>query len=60
MANNLKNTMEFCGKSYKKEVTKILILDVLLLGAAGVVYYFYKSLTYALIYSPPWNTRGSR
>ena len=49
MANNLKNTMEFCGKSYKKEVTKILILDVLLLGAAGAVYYFYKSLTYALI-----------
>ena len=49
MANNLKTTMEFCGKNYKKEVGKILFLDVILLGVAGAVYYFYKSMTYALI-----------
>ena len=49
MTNNLKTSMELCGKNYKKEVAKILVVDLLFLAAIGVVYYFYKSLTYCLI-----------
>ena len=49
MVNNLKNNMEYCGKDYKKEVGKIIFLNLLLFAVAGAVYYFYKSLTYTFI-----------
>lgn len=49
MTNDLKNTMEFCGKNYKKELTKIAIIDVVLFGCAAAIYFFYKSFIYTLM-----------
>lgn len=49
MRNNLKDTMEFCGKNYKKEITKIVAVNVVLLFAAVALYFFYKSIIYSSI-----------
>ncbi len=49
MKNNLKDTMEFCGKNYKKEITKIVGVNVVLLFAAVALYFFYKSIIYSSI-----------
>ena len=49
MKNNLKETMEFCGKNYKKEITKIVAVNVVLLFAAVALYFFYKSIIYSSI-----------
>ena len=49
MRNNLKDTMEFCGKNYKKEIGKIAAINIVLLFAAVALYFFYKSIIYSSI-----------
>lgn len=49
MRSNLKDTMEFCGKNYKKEIAKIVAINVVFILAATALYFYYKSIIYALI-----------
>lgn len=47
--NKLKETIEFVGLSYKKEMSKIALLNVVLLGAVTAIYLFTKNLMVALL-----------
>lgn len=49
MTNNLKDNIEFVGKSYRKEMTKLAIINLVFVIASPVVFYFTKSLIYMLI-----------
>ena len=42
MKNNLKNTIEFIGLSYKKELLKIAFVNGLILVSALVIYLLLK------------------
>ena len=43
MANNLKTSIEFIGLSYKKEITKILAIDFVLLVASVAGFFYMKN-----------------
>lgn len=47
MASNFEKTVEFCGKNYKKEVIKILLIDFLFLLVSFGLYYYFRNITYA-------------
>ena len=49
MKNNLKETIEFVGLSYKKELLKIVLVNFVLLAIAVVVYLFLDNLIYAIM-----------
>ena len=49
MKNNLKNTIEFIGLSYKKELFKIAFLNVLILVSALVIYLLLKNAMYTIM-----------
>ena len=49
MASNLRKTIEFCGKSYKKEITKLLIINAFLVIATLGLFYFLKFSIYTFI-----------
>ena len=47
--NSLKETIEFVGLSYKKEMLKIFLIDIVLLGGAFCIYYFLNNLIFTII-----------
>ena len=49
MANDFKNTIEFCGKNYKKEVLKICFVDFLCLILSAFLYLYLKNMTLCLV-----------
>ena len=49
MKSNLKETIEFVGLSYKKEIIKIVLISLILLLGAGAIYFFFKNLIYAIM-----------
>ena len=49
MKNNLKQTIEFVGLSYKKEILKIVLINIVLLIGAVLVYLFLDNLIYAIM-----------
>lgn len=49
MKNKLKETIEFVGLSYKKEITKVALLNALLLMAIAALYIFTKNLMIILL-----------
>lgn len=49
MTNSIKENIEFVGKNYNKEMTKFAIINVVLILAAPVIYFFTKNLIYSLI-----------
>ena len=48
MANNLKSNIEYIGLNYKKEMTKLLIYDVIILGLTALAFIFLQTF-FALI-----------
>ena len=49
MKNKLKETIEFVGLSYKKEIFKIALTNVAFLLGAFAIYFFLKNLIFTLI-----------
>ena len=49
MKSNLKETIEFVGLSYKKEIIKIILVSLILLLGAVAIYFFLDNLIYAII-----------
>ena len=49
MKNNLKETIEFAGLSYKKEIVKIVLVNIILLIGTVVVYFLLDNLIYAIM-----------
>ena len=49
MKSNLKETIEFVGLSYKKEIIKIVLISLILLLGAVAIYFFLDNLIYAII-----------
>ena len=49
MKNSLKETIEFVGLSYKKELLKIVLLNLVLLAGAVLIYLFLDNLIYAIM-----------
>ena len=49
MKNRLKETVEFVGLSYKKELAIIIVLNVLLILGAAALFVFLKSIVYPVI-----------
>ena len=47
--NSLKETIEFVGLSYKKEMFKIFIVNIVFLGGAFCIYYFLHNLIFTII-----------
>lgn len=46
--NTLKETIEFVGLSFKKEIIKVLVIDLVLLIGAVILYLFFRNLMYSL------------
>lgn len=49
MKNNLKETIDFVGLSYKKEMLKIILINIILLLGAVLLYLFLDNLIYAIM-----------
>ena len=49
MKNNLKETIDFVGLSYKKEMLKIILINIILLLGAVLLYLFLNNLIYAIM-----------
>ena len=49
MKNNLKETIDFVGLSYKKEILKIILINIILLLGAVLLYLFLDNLIYAIM-----------
>ena len=49
MKNNLKETIDFVGLSYKKEMLKIILINIILLLGAVLLYLFLDNLVYAIM-----------
>ena len=47
--NKFKNLVEEVGLSYKKEIIKILIINIVLIGGSVAIYFFLQSLIYAIL-----------
>lgn len=49
MKNNLKDTIEFVGLSYKKEIAKVLIINLVVVIGVAFIYIFLGNLIYAIM-----------
>ena len=49
MKNNLKDTIEFVGLSYKKEIVKVLIINLVVVIGAVLIYIFLDNFIYAIM-----------
>ena len=49
MKNSLKETIDFVGLSYKKELLKIILINAVLLVGAVLVYFLLDNLIYAIM-----------
>ena len=49
MKNKLKETIESVGLSYRKEILKIVLINLALLLGTGAIYYFTKNIVYTII-----------
>ena len=49
MKNKLKDTIEFVGLSYKKEILKIVLISLALLLCAALMLYFLKNIIYTIM-----------
>ena len=49
MKNSLRQTIEFVGLSYKKEILKIVLINVVILSGAILIYFFLDNLIYAIM-----------
>lgn len=48
MKNKIKETIEFAGLSYKKEMMKITLINVVLLVSGTLLYFFSKNIIYSM------------
>lgn len=48
MKNNLKETIEFVGLSYTKEMLKVVLLNILILGCSFLIYLLLNNLIFAI------------
>lgn len=48
MKNKLKDTIEFSGLSYGKEMSKIVLLNIVLLMSGTALYLFFKNIIYSM------------
>ena len=48
MRNRIKETIEFAGLSYKKEMLKLTLIDLVLLIGAGLLYFFLRNIIYCM------------
>lgn len=49
MKNKLKDTIEFVGLSYRKEILKIVLISLVLLMCAALMLYFLKNIIYTIM-----------
>jgi hypothetical protein len=49
MKNKLKDTIEFVGLSYRKEILKIVLITLALLLGAALIFYFLKNIMYTIM-----------
>ena len=49
MKNKLKDTIEFVGLSYRKEILKIVLISLALLTSAALMLYFLKNIIYTIM-----------
>ena len=49
MKNKLKDTIEFVGLSYKKEILKIVLVTLVLLAGAALIFFFLKNIIYTIV-----------
>lgn len=49
MKNKLKDTIEFVGLSYRKEILKIVLISLALLMCAALMLYFLKNIIYTIM-----------
>ena len=49
MKNKLKDTIEFVGLSYKKEILKIVLISLALLMCSALMLYFLKNIIYTIM-----------
>ena len=49
MKNKLKDTIEFVGLSYKKEILKIVLVNLVLLAGAALIFFFLKNIIYTIM-----------
>ncbi len=49
MKNRLKDTIEFVGLSYKKEILKIVLVTLVLLAGAALIFFFLKNIIYTIM-----------
>ena len=49
MKNKLKDTIEFVGLSYRKEILKIVLISLALLISAALMLYFLKNIIYTIM-----------
>ena len=49
MKNKLKDTIEFVGLSYGKEILKIVLISLALLISAALMFYFLKNIIYTIM-----------
>ncbi len=48
MKNNLKETIEFVGLSYTKEMLKIIVLNLLVLGSVSLIYFLLNNVVLSI------------
>lgn len=49
MKNKLKDTIEFVGLSYRKEILKIVLVTLALLAGAALIFFFLKNIIYTIM-----------
>ena len=49
MKNSFKDTIEFVGLSYKKEILKIVLINVASLGGIAILYFVFDYLIYVIV-----------
>lgn len=48
MKNSLKETIEFVGLSYTKEMLKIIVLNLLVLGSVALIYFLLNNIVFSI------------
>ena len=46
--NKIRETIEFAGLSYQKEITKITLINIVMLIGGVVLYFFLKNIIYSM------------
>ena len=49
MKNRLKDTIEFVGLSYRKEILKIVLVTLVLFAGAALIFFFLKNIIYTIM-----------